>query len=514
MTLRHVNRRLFLLGAGGSALALPYLGSIVPRGAKAADLVRPRFIAIASDHGGVALENMWPDESMLTERTSLYGDHEIRTGALTARTDGARAVLSPVISASATSLTSALAAKLNVVRGLDIPIYIGHHTGGHLGNYAESSAGDVPSSVKQKQTIDQFLAASPSFYGRDENTRMPVLNLGADDGGLSISQSYVDPTRPDLGTAPTPTWKSSADLFEQLFPPPPPSTGVSRQSAISRVYESYSQLRGGAFGAAARLSSEDRRRLEAHMALVSELERKVTAIAACSPSPLGGVADSQHPGAVLASALADASEYWSIFNDLLFLAISCGGCRVATLHVMHLMQPQAYEPDWHQRVAHLTGDDPEAQARMTASQQAIFEHVFLDLARKLDVEEAEGKTYLDNTLIQWTQESGPITHDSYSIPVVTAGSAGGRLKTGRYADYRRKSTDIISTLRPDYPGIFYNRWLSTALTSLGIPSEEYGAQGYASNALDPRGLAEYPDRYPDRLTADAGVALPQLINET
>jgi len=62
--------------------------------------------------------------------------------------------------------------------------------------------------------------------------------------------------------------------------------------------------------------------------------------------------------------------------------------------------------------------------------QRIFEHLMVDLASKLDVEEVPGQTFRDNSLLVWTQESGMEPHDTTSIPVVTFGSAGGAFPTG------------------------------------------------------------------------------------
>ena len=43
--------------------------------------------------------------------------------------------------------------KMTVMRGFDIPFYIGHHTGGHLGNFARKDHGSPsisPSGNRQR----------------------------------------------------------------------------------------------------------------------------------------------------------------------------------------------------------------------------------------------------------------------------------------------------------------------------------------------------------------------------
>ena len=50
-----MNRRQFLRGAGGFALAVPLLPSLLPREARASDGIAgpKRFISLSSHHGGV-----------------------------------------------------------------------------------------------------------------------------------------------------------------------------------------------------------------------------------------------------------------------------------------------------------------------------------------------------------------------------------------------------------------------------------------------------------------------------
>lgn len=94
-------------------------------------------------------------------------------------------------------------------------------------------------------------------------------------------------------------------------------------------------------------------------------------------------------------------------------------------------------------------------------------------------------TYLDNSLLVWSQECGMSTHDSVTIPVVTFGSAAGYLKTGLLADYRRignpDSTFDPQAGGPQYLGLLYNQWLATVLQAMGMAQsdfERWGHKGY------------------------------------
>jgi hypothetical protein len=112
--------------------------------------------------------------------------------------------------------------------------------------------------------------------------------------------------------------------------------------------------------------------------------------------------------------------------------------------------------------------------------------VLVDMAKRLDsVEEVPGLTYLDHSLLVWTQESGMETHGSVSVPVVTFGRAAGRLKTGLLCDYRRTG-NAASQYDPGAGGkqtlgLLYSQWLATVLQAMGVPPSEFerwGSKGY------------------------------------
>ena len=88
------------------------------------------------------------------------------------------------------------------------------------------------------------------------------------------------------------------------------------------------------------------------------------------------------------------------------------------------------------------------------------------LARKLDaVPEGDG-TMLDNTVIVFFAEYGDRHHPSFfTWPMVTLGSWGGTLKTGRYLQYPNHGAAGHATL-----GNFY----TTLLHAAGMPQKGFG----------------------------------------
>ena len=118
------NRRMFLTGSGGAILAIPFLPSLMTRAfAAEPDFGPPSkcFFSVSTSHGDIWGKNMYPDDGLLTQ-TMPYAGRDVRFGALDATPDAnGDVVWSPVCRAPAQVLTPALAAKFNILRGLDIP---------------------------------------------------------------------------------------------------------------------------------------------------------------------------------------------------------------------------------------------------------------------------------------------------------------------------------------------------------------------------------------------------------
>lgn len=514
-------RRHFLLGAGGFSLALPLLPSLVPSKVLAQAAPSRRFVAFATHHGGIWGGNMFPGDEQLSEQQSLYADHTIRRGDLTATLAGGRREVSPVLSAAADRLSDRILGKMNILRGLDVPFYIGHHTGGHLGNYARNDGNGDSGVVVQGDpmpTIDQVLAWSPSFYSDLSSIRQRSLHLGRD-GGAAISWGFSSPLSQDGTVQPMPSTFNSSALFDAIFVPDAPAS-EQRTPVVDRVLQAYRRLHDGSFGDAQRISQADRRRLSDHMDRLFELERRLTvSVASCGDitAPALQVGEG-HPGFGGYSTDPPAmAEYYRTMNEVIAAAFICGTSRIVTINSTEIWAN--YVGDWHQEIAHMAHtDDGAAQGVIAPAHQRFFEDAYLDLVNRLDIDEGDGTTILDNSLVMWSQESGPLTHDSISVPVVTAGSAGGFFRTGQYLDYRNRDNLRLSgndsTLHlQQRPGILYTQWLATILQSMGLSPVEFerdGAPGYGSTYRDNYFGSGGPEAWPDRLFADASEVPPWM----
>lgn len=317
-------------------------------------------------------------------------------------------------------------------------------------------------------------------------------------GSRAISFNYSNPALASGNVQNIRGATSSLELFNRIFLPPGAARSA-RVPVVDRVYESYKRLRNGN----RRLSAADRQRLDDHMDRLAELQRKLNT---AFPSSCGGVIAPRDDSAAHTSLdPADASRYAQLYNEVVAAAFICGASRIAVLGLADDQRFVDFAGDWHFDVAH-HWLDPTQQDLIARSYQRIFESVFLDMAARLDVEEAEGRTYLDNSLLVWTQESGMSTHDPVSVPIVTAGSAAGFLRTGLSLDYRRVGNPD-SRFQPllgaeaTYAGLLYNQFLATVLQAMGMSPAEFerwGHRGYGVPKVELPGTSlPFAEHYQD-----------------
>lgn len=478
-----VSRRQFLRGSSGVVVGLPFLPSLLPGpayGVSYAVVPLKRFVAFATQHGAIDPISMYPAASTLTESKTIFTgpDHVAKFGKLAGIASGAATQLSAVLRAPSVTLTDKLIGKMNVLRGFDIPYYIGHHTGGHLGNYVRSDQG--PQNLPAWTTMDQAMAWSPSFYPDLTGVKTRSMVTGLDFRGLSFAWS--NPQAKSGSIQKVSVQPDSGALFMELFgaggggggsAPPPIS---SRPAIVDKVLANYQTLRQSN----RRLSADDRQRLDDHMARLAELQRKLAASPTaapkmCSKAPPAKTARIADDNPVAAECIARHS----LLNDVVAMGLACGASRVATINVHYPFHD--YRGDWHQDVAH-QATDPAKQAMMVQGLANTFQGAILDLAAKLDaIEDSPGVTVLDNTLVQWTQESGWSTHDAQDIPIVTFGGGGGAFKTGLFVDYRnigRPTAHLdIFNIQKQFCGLWLRQWQAATLQAMGVPRSEFERNG-------------------------------------
>ncbi len=500
-----IGRRHFLAGAGGFTLAIPFLSSLEGSARAADPIAKSRYFYLGTDHGGTFDANFFPNGAPAATGSFTAG-HAIGSAPLAAAATDGRTTLSSVLSARSDTLTPQLLTKMNVLRGLDVPWYIAHNTGQHLGNFARNDNngedGAAVSALGNRPTIDQIMANSPSFYPSAdlEFTKQRAMIMNS---SRALSWGFSDPAK---GVA-SPVQNiqgenSSLQMFNNIF-----GGGVIvpkvRPPVVDKILASYNSLRQGN----SRLSAADKLRLDAHISALAEVQASLTARVACS-KPADPTDDTQNHGR---DDAADSAVWGQLYLDVVAAAFACNASRIGVLGWGETLGFSSYNGnDWHNDVAHNWFQD-QAQGYLVESYQGVFEQAFVYLAAKLDaLDDGNGKTVLDNTLLVWSQESGMETHASFSVPVVTFGSAGGYFSTGLYCDYRRTTSN---TIKPGagagasaaldgyvtYPGVLYEQWLATQLLAFGIAPAEFelwkDSDGNVEHGYGTPYLSDYVDHY-------------------
>lgn len=510
-----MSRRQILRGACGFTLALPFLSSLVrPSRAEAAVPGMRRYVQFCSSHGGIWGSNMYPADGTLTQ-SMTYAGRTVRRGALALQTQGSDAMLSPVLRAPSSKLTASVASKMNILRGLDVPFYIGHHSGGHLGNFARNDGNGSDGVVMQAHatpTIDQLMAWSPKFYESLATIRERSLHIG---NNLSFVWSNPEaksgPIQPVAGST------DALDLFKRVFVPNDPAddSNVKLPPVVDRVLDDYKRLRDSN----RRLSRDDRRRLDDHMQRLSELERRLRVRPSCNDvTPVTTNTVAIENRSTFPVSPSEQATMYGALNDVIVAAMLCDTSRIAVVHVDDTFS--TFAGDWHQDIAHQANGNAQAQETIATAHRLTFAHTFLDLVSKLDVDDGTGRTYLDDCLVVWTQESGEYTHSGQGMPVITAGSAGGFLTTGGYCDYRSKSLVVsdgeAGNTTKIYAGLLWHQWLGTALQAMGLSPSDYeanGVKGYPTRKFigkDFYGPMPATQLYPDSVWNVASDVLPFL----
>lgn len=353
----------------------------------------------------------------------------------------------------------------------------------------------------------------------------------------SPSPSPQPPPQPSPSPQPPP-------MQPAPMPPTEPSA-PTRTHVLNRVVEQYNRLANGSFGDARRLSANDKARLNDHMDLVSDLARRLdtsqaqlsrkAASAACDPG--AGNTGNTEKSMRSVRPYADLREWHEDYNAVMAAAIACGSSRIASLRIKNTFHHSSSywlgSEQWHDPVAHRArwnrqkwdaeGDGGQhPQDLMVTAKSNFYKDVFVDMIERLNaIDAGDGDTLLDKGLVMWAQESGPETHFSDCIPVITAGSVGGYFNTGYYFDFRNRDAELLKGYKHNEPlrlsrrpGILYNQWLSNVLQSMGMSPSQFkrshpdGWAGYGHARRD------WPDHHPSRLFNDADRKIAKVVSGT
>jgi hypothetical protein len=473
MTHNKLSRRFFLRGAG-AALALPFLGSLLPKTARA-EGPPPSFVGIGAWNG---LYRMYGPASQLMPRTMesggtlvgldqtvVPGCHTVHSGALTKLAAANGGKISDIIDDAFTPYLS----KMLMMQGLDYTGLGYFHHSGQFGAWHQT-AGQKDGNPEMA-SLDVVLA--------DYRAKVGLPGDLVAYSASSTDNQYGCSFRAD-GSLTASRFHNPATLWDKYFGNATVPTDF-KALLVDRVLEDYKSLRSSG-----RLGSEDRLRLESHIAHLAATEQKVKSMSA--------VCMQMRPD----DSLTDRQEILHVMNDVIVGLIACGmvnsfmGWAQALLNEdpdqWHVWSHQGYSNDDD------TIGDATSYTNMIEQSRSVMKDMCLDLVTKLD---QVGQ--LDNTVVVCIQEHNKRGHESWNVPVIAFGSAGGALKTDQYVDFRNiadRDDQVFSRF-----GFPMNQLYANLLMATGVPASEFESlnktraesantpfkpgSGYGVNAIHP-----------------------------
>lgn len=455
-----ITRRMFLQGAGGYALAIPFLSSLAPQ-AHAQSAPATRFAMVLGKYGR-DMSQWYPNVA--------EAQFQISNGIRNIPFSQLPRPLSHCLNTGFDPILS----KMSLVRGLDCLSTQGNHN---------SSVPTTGSSVKPDTSvgfgysIDCVLEESSKFYSS-------VPSVGALRVCPDVSApwhefaSFSYTSKTVHGQMITPEW-NALNVYNSLLNPTSVQTANSRRarlrSVTNFVMENFKQTMNSRT-----IASEDKMRLDNYMGLLSDTHNQISvALKSC-----GGVSA---PGTPSTKVLSD---FHKAMMKMEVAALACGVTKITMHSIAH--NADILDPMWHQ-YAHggeNTIDPSTGRSYLSAYCRWNMDLVAFFLNEMNQIQEGDG-TLLDNTLFIYGNEDGTGSHEHFDLPVIVAGGKG-KLKLGHYIDYRQRpfiplmqrQKQVINVGRP------YNSMLVTAFQALGLGPADYqkfGMQGFGRyDKLDAR----------------------------
>jgi hypothetical protein len=397
---RELSRRTFLRGTG-VVMALPWLESMPvwgaqPIGAAAA----PKRLAFLFMGNGVNPTQWW------------------------AKGDGAGMELGPSLAP-----LEPLKGKFNYIKGLfnKAATGVGIHPG-MTGNLLSGAPLTKGAELHGGVSLDQVLA---SRIG--DQTVQPSMVLGCEQPvtgyhETNFSMAYSSHISWSSPTSPVPMEVYPSLAFDSLFE----NRGSQRNlSVLDRVMEQVASL-------GRRVSSTDKGKLDEYLTSVREVEKRAQDMRAAKEKAEANAAGRGQVVATMArpdnGLPEDIRDHMRLMCDILALAFQTDKTRIATLLLCRDISGLFY-PFLDVKLAHhLASHEDTGDAFMRINQFYVSQYKYL-IDKLAAMPEGEG-TVLDNSCLVFMSNmwSGS-QHDNSKLPVLTAGTLGKTLETGRVLDY-------------------------------------------------------------------------------
>ncbi len=459
-------RRLFLTGAAGVTVGLPFLETFSRKMARAAGPDDPGFAIFMRQGNGCSQAMTFTNPA----EPEMFWPRNLGTlSAASMAADGDRAI----------SELSSYADNLLLVRGVNgaFPIRGCGHARGALQALTAQPTGDAEASnnsLALGESLDNRIARELNPPGRGPLTLAAMRPYNYLDSVLS----YRGPNdRRGAQTNPKVAFDDIMGLVN-LDSSSANALAERRQSVNDLVRDQMQSLLGRSD-----LSSEDRNRLDQHFSSIRDLEIRLSQ---CTPLDAGTVdaieaIDGNHENG---DRIVETAE---LHIDVIALAISCGYTHAVTLQIGNGNDGTRYRwngeqfPSYHW-ISHRIFSDgaegdpiPDAQSKHNAIDR-IHARLFKRLLDRLSAYTTESGTLLDEGVCAWINDlsNGP-PHAINNLPYVLAGSAKGFLRAGVYVDAG---------------GVPHNKLLNTVATAVGLrkadgsPVDDFGHESLEQGLID------------------------------
>ena len=410
MTRRPNPSRRFFLGGAGAAIALPFLESLLPRGARAAAADAPRRLFVFYVPCGIVMDQWTPAEE---------GPDWTPTP-----------ILAPLVPWKDRTL---------VVTGLANrparPDGAGDHAAG-TGSFLSCVhvRKTEAENISNGRTLDQFAAAALG-----QGLRFPSLELGIDGGSAAggcdsgYSCAYARNIAWADATTPLPKTTNPRVVFDRLFAgfdPDATAAELERRRLYRASILDLSRRQAGDLRA--KLGRTDQAKLDQYLTAIRDLESRLdSAQARCAPGapPGDGLDYPSHVRAML---------------DLSALAFQCDQTRVITFMLGNAGSGRAHPhlgiTESHHELSHHMSV-PATLDKLTRIDTWELEQLAYLLGRLDAIDDVDGSKVLDNSLVYLSSEiEDGNTHSHFNMPIVVCGGAGGTLATGRHVKYAAAPT--------------------------------------------------------------------------
>lgn len=412
MTTRLLSRRVVLRGVG-TAIALPLLDAMLPRGIGAEVAKAPRRMLFIYSPNGAVMPHWTPKKD--------GADFELP------------ACLAPMKE-----------------HQMDMIVFSGltcdkaRANGDGAGDHARASGAFLTGAQPKKTAGANFQAGLSAdqlaAQQLGDRTRLPSLELAVEkyrgagncDSGYSCVYEHTLSWRD--ATTPVPPEVNPRQVFDRLFADKPNdpeaiARNELRASVLDAVLDDAKNLNR-------RLGGSDKMKLDQYLSSVRELEKRIARADPLTPSVLPD--DVSRPTGVP----ADLTEHIRLLCDLMVLSFQTDTTRIGTFMLGREGSEQKYRMvgvnEGHHTISHHMNRPDNLDKLKQINTYLVTQLAYLTGKMKA-VKEGDG-TLLDNSMIAFGSAiADPNRHAHHDLPMLLVGRGGGTIKTGRHIRYKAET---------------------------------------------------------------------------